>query len=244
MFQTFTTDGLPTAHRFEAFREQMSLLHAPMDMASEHAGDYTARMRTLRMGSTVVYEASGPFDGVAGLDVRELSMVGVEIPRARLPFPGRKADALVTRPLSGREGVGALVAAFLLRLTRPDHRLRVTDALRLEPILLDLIATLFAHATDAEDALPAETRQQVLALRIRSFVNGHLPDPELTPAVIAAAHHISVSHLHRVFQEHLPAGGGPVTVMGWVREQRLERARRDRCPARGRDYGGGVSGAR
>lgn len=100
MFQTFTTDGLPTVHRFEAFREQMSLLHAPMDMAGEHAGDYTARMRTLCMGSTVVYEASGPFDGVAGLDVRELSMVGVETRTPCRPRPASRSWPCASGPSS------------------------------------------------------------------------------------------------------------------------------------------------
>ncbi|WP_308429099.1 helix-turn-helix transcriptional regulator [Streptomyces brasiliensis] len=38
---------------------------------------------------------------------------------------------------------------------------------------------------------------------------------------MAAAHHISVSYLHRLFQDH------ETTVSAWIRSQRLERARRD-----------------
>lgn len=41
--------------------------------------------------------------------------------------------------------------------------------------------------------------------------------------MIAAAHHISVSHLHRVFQEQQRGE----TVASWIRRQRLEGARRD-----------------
>jgi AraC-like DNA-binding protein len=41
------------------------------------------------------------------------------------------------------------------------------------------------------------------------------------PATIAAAHHIWVSHLHRLF------GPRGTTVAAWIRRQRLERARRD-----------------
>ncbi|MFF4476479.1 hypothetical protein ACFY1A_05480 [Streptomyces sp. NPDC001520] len=75
----------------------------------------------------------------------------------------------------------------------------------LEPVLLNLTAALFAQVTDAEESLPSETHQQVLALRIRSFISQRLHDTELDPAAIAAAHHISVSHLHRIFQEQAPA---------------------------------------
>lgn len=66
-----------------------------------------------------------------------------------------------------------------------------------------------------------ESHQRTLTLRIRSYIAAHLHDPDLTPGVVAAAHHISVSHLHRLFQ----AGG--VTVSAWIRQQRLERACRD-----------------
>lgn len=65
------------------------------------------------------------------------------------------------------------------------------------------------------------TRQRALALRIQSYIAAHLQEPDLTPGVVAAVHHISVSHLHRLFQTK------GVTVAAWIRQQRLERARRD-----------------
>jgi AraC-like DNA-binding protein len=65
------------------------------------------------------------------------------------------------------------------------------------------------------------TQQRALALRIQSYIAAHLHEPDLTPGVVAAANHISVSHLHRLFQTK------GVTVSAWIRQQRLERARRD-----------------
>nr|WP_316728251.1 helix-turn-helix transcriptional regulator [Streptomyces sp. 11x1] len=41
--------------------------------------------------------------------------------------------------------------------------------------------------------------------------------------MIAAAHHISLSYLHRLFQQDSPGE----TVAAWIRAQRLEGARRD-----------------
>ncbi|MFI2428430.1 helix-turn-helix transcriptional regulator [Streptomyces sp. NPDC018955] len=64
---------------------------------------------------------------------------------------------------------------------------------------------------------------RTLALQVQSFIQRHLGDPDLTPAAIASAHHISVSHLHRVFKVHSQGA----TVAGWVRQHRLEQARRD-----------------
>ncbi|MFF2520355.1 helix-turn-helix transcriptional regulator [Streptomyces sp. NPDC058086] len=56
---------------------------------------------------------------------------------------------------------------------------------------------------------------------VHSFIEHHLDDPQLSPAAIAAAHHISVRYLHRLFQ---PQG---TTVSAWIRQRRLERCHRD-----------------
>jgi len=58
-------------------------------------------------------------------------------------------------------------------------------------------------------------------LRIRAFIQHHLADPDLTPRTIAAAHHISLSYLHRLFQDE------QFTIAAWIRHQRMEHARRD-----------------
>jgi AraC-like DNA-binding protein len=60
-----------------------------------------------------------------------------------------------------------------------------------------------------------------LAARIEAFIGGQLSDPDLSPAKLAAAHHVSVRCLHRVFQ----AKG--TSVSATIRRGRLERCRRD-----------------
>ncbi len=60
-----------------------------------------------------------------------------------------------------------------------------------------------------------------LAARIRTHIALHLADPHLSPGSIAAAHHISVRHVHWLFSQ------GGTTVGGWIRERRLEEAARE-----------------
>jgi AraC-like DNA-binding protein len=48
-----------------------------------------------------------------------------------------------------------------------------------------------------------------------------LGDPELSPPTVAAAHHISVRYLHKLFAAQ------DATVAGFIRSRRLERSRRD-----------------
>ena len=54
-----------------------------------------------------------------------------------------------------------------------------------------------------------------------AFIDERLGDPKLSPGMVAAACHISLRYLHRLFQE--PGA----TVAGWIRQRRLEGCRRD-----------------
>ncbi|MEU0405543.1 helix-turn-helix domain-containing protein [Streptomyces sp. NPDC006197] len=149
--------------------------------------------------------------------------VGVDLPKALLPLPPHQVEQLLGRELSVRNGTGALLADFLVGLGRQADTLQPADAPRLGTVTLDLVSAFFAHALDTEAGLPPETRYEVLARRIRAFIRQHLSDPELTPATVAAAHHISLSHLHRVFGEQSRGE----TVAAWIRSQRLEGIRAD-----------------
>ncbi|MFG3552277.1 helix-turn-helix domain-containing protein [Streptomyces sp. NPDC047725] len=146
---------------------------------------------------------------------------GLFIPRKLLPLPGNAIDSLIMQRLSAREGVGALVAQFLTQVNRDSGSYRPDDGPRLGTVAINLLSALFAHAVEASGSLPTETHRQTLMLRIRAFIRQHLHDPHLTPHTIAAAHHISTSYLHRLFQHE------EETVASWVRHQRLDHARRD-----------------
>ncbi|WP_243761315.1 helix-turn-helix domain-containing protein, partial [Streptomyces sp. YIM 98790] len=102
-----------------------------------------------------------------------------------------------------------------------DAEWRPADAARLGNIVLDLTAAWLAHELESETAVPAETHQEVLLLRIRGYIQRHLGDPALGPDVIAGAHHISTRYLHRLFE------GQETTVTALIRQERLRRCRRD-----------------
>ncbi len=166
-----------------------------------------------------VVDTSRPFDCVAFGGPP--GGVGLEIPKALVPLPHDRIDQLLARPIPGREGVGALLTGFLTRLAADRGSYRPSDGPRLATVLIDLATALLAHTLEAEDALPPETHRRTLTLRVQTFIQRNLPDPKLSPATIAAAHHISVGHLHRLFRAR------DTTVSAWIRQQRLDRVRRD-----------------
>ncbi|MCX5557856.1 AraC family transcriptional regulator [Streptomyces sp. NBC_00038] len=172
-----------------------------------------------------VTDSSRPYD-VRPPDDRNRRLVtgvGVDFPKALLPVSPDRVRELLGRRLSAREGVGALLTGFLTGLERESDSLQPSDAPRLGIVVLDLLAAWFAQMLEVEAALPPETRQRALTERIRAFIQQNLHDPELTPPAIAAAHHISLSYLHRLFQEEVRGE----TVAAWIRSRRLEGARRD-----------------
>ncbi|TYR53315.1 helix-turn-helix domain-containing protein [Streptomyces parvus] len=166
-------------------------------------------------------DTSRPYDVSSDGD-SPLVGVGVEIPRSRLQLPDAGAlSGVLGRRLSGRRGFGALLSQFLVQLSDETSAYELSDAPRLNGVLLDLVAGLVSRELDAEAALPPETRTRNLVLTIRSFILRNFRDPRLTPQTVAAAHHLSTRHLHRLFQ---PEG---VTVAALIRHRRLEQARRE-----------------
>jgi AraC-like DNA-binding protein len=71
------------------------------------------------------------------------------------------------------------------------------------------------------DQSPAPPDQRALLDRVQRFINDRLGDPGLTAELVAATHHVSLRSLQRLFQAH------GTTVAGWIRDQRLDRCRRD-----------------
>ncbi|MCM0677000.1 helix-turn-helix domain-containing protein [Micromonospora phytophila] len=143
------------------------------------------------------------------------------VPHAALPIPAGRVAELLAADIPSGEGMGLLLAQFLRHVVEHPEQYAGTDAARLDTIALDLIAGTLANRLNAEDDLPAEVRATGLRTRVEAFVRRHLDDPSLSPATVAAAHHISVRSLHRLFE------GAPTTVAALIRTRRLERCFRD-----------------
>jgi AraC-like DNA-binding protein len=134
----------------------------------------------------------------------------LRFPRSLLPLPARDLRRL-----------SALSSQFLRQLAQRMGELSPSDTGRLSTLTLDVLIAALANALDVQSVVPPHTRQRALMARIHAFVQANLGDTRLTPDAIAAAHHISVRYLHKLFQHD------GHTVAGWVRERRLEQCRRD-----------------
>ena len=129
---------------------------------------------------------------------------------------------LVGQRLDGTDGVGRLVSGFLSTLATVGDALDPVDALRLSSVTADLLSVMLGRRLGMLSTLDPERRDRERLIHIRHFIRTNLGNPDLTPELIAGAHHISLRTLHRLFQTH--AG---TTVSAWIRERRLEAYRAD-----------------
>lgn len=211
--------GTRTVRATDPERYHLTLL-LDGDATLEHAG----RSGVLRPGDLHVVDSSRPYDlRMADDGGRLVRGIGVDFPKALLPLPPHRIRELLGRGLPVQDGMGALLTQMLAGLEHQADTLRPADAPRLGAVVLDLLSAWLAQLAEAEAALAPETRHRVMAERVLAFIKQNLHDPELSPPVIAAAHHISLSYLHRVFRQWSQGE----SVAAWIRRRRLEGARRD-----------------
>lgn len=147
--------------------------------------------------------------------------VSVAFPRSLLTLGPDQLARLTGERIPGDRGLGAMVSTLARRLPDRLDDCGPAEQARLGTAVLDLVAAALVARLDRAEAVPPDSRRRALLLQVLAFVDQHLGDPGLSPAGIAAAHHISVSHLYKLFDTE----GTPVAA--WIRRRRLERCRRD-----------------
>jgi AraC-like DNA-binding protein len=193
----------------------------PLRSGGSYVVSQGGRQARLAPGEFALYETRLPYEVVCGVGGQAASAMTFMFPRSALPLPPSQLKQLTAVRMPASAGVGALASQVLVQLARNIDDCTPTEAVRLSTCALEILATRLSHELDAAGWVRPETHRRALVTSVQAFVEQHLGDPALTPAAIAAAHHVSLRYLHKLFHEH------GVTVAGWIRRRRLERCRRD-----------------
>jgi AraC-like DNA-binding protein len=172
----------------------------------------------LERDGMLLYDTSRPFDSavLAG----RASLVILPVPR-ELPVPESALRALTAHPLPTRSGTAALLAHFLGTLAAHAGSLENGHVQRLGSATLDIVTACLAAQVEATGRLPPATLAACLLPQIKAYILRHLDDQRLGLAGVAAAHHISLRYLHRLFEQE------ELSVARFIRNQRLRRCRAD-----------------
>ncbi|KDN82278.1 helix-turn-helix domain-containing protein [Kitasatospora cheerisanensis] len=190
-----------------------------LTLALQHRG--TARLAQdghrvlLRPGAFAISDAGRPF--AKELD-EPFAFTAFHWPRTAGGLTEDDLRVLTATAFDPDAGTARLVACYLERLGRAAGQLEPAAA-RLAATALDLLVTL-AHERRGRPGPDGPGPALATLARVKDHILNHLGDPGLTPERIAAAHHMSVRHLHKLFRYE------GVTVMRWIQQRRLEGCRR------------------
>jgi AraC-like DNA-binding protein len=198
-------------------RSDPELCKIDVQVDTHLAVEQNGRQALLRPGDFSFIDLSRPMQ-VAGPQANTAMLM---FPRTLLPLSADELARLTAVRVPGSRGTGALISSITLQLIRHMDELSVGDGLRLTTTILDLLTTMLARQAGRYSAVEPDTHRRALAFRIRAFIEERLGDHSLTPRGIAAAHHISLRYLYKLFEDE------GTSVAGWIRARRLERCRQD-----------------
>jgi AraC-like DNA-binding protein len=178
--------------------------------------DQDGREVALGPGDFTVYETGRPFRWAFADD---WAATVFTLPRASLAMADAESRLLTARRLSGQTGSSAVVSRFICDLAAHAESEPWRQSRRVVADIIDLVIALVTDQLEVSETARS-SRQRALLLQIKAYIGEHLTDPGLTPAGIAAAHHVSVRYVHRLFE------GEPLSVAALIRQERLARCAR------------------
>lgn len=190
------------------------MLHGSLTM------NHARTQHTVERDEALLYGTWHPYECTVHNRDGTFTYVLLQIPRAVLPLTPRHTDQLLGQRLSV-EGAPKVLSCLVTDTLNRGKDLLGQEAAHLGTAVLELASALLAREAGVRGLLTPETRRAELMAQVRQFIDRNIGDPALSPSTIAAAHHISVRYLQRLFENQL------MPVSAFIRQQRLEGSRRD-----------------
>ncbi|WP_238431868.1 helix-turn-helix domain-containing protein [Streptomyces cavernae] len=175
------------------------------------------RTAVLKPGEFALYDTTRPYT----LDFPDcFETVVFQMPRRALGLASSDLRRITGVTIGPEQGLVGIVLPLLSKLAAEAGSYQPEIGELLARNVSDLLTTLLTERL-GQDTASLDAARHTLLLRTRAFIDARLADPALSAETVAAAHHISVRHLQRLFQ----AEG--TTVSEWIRCRRLEACRRE-----------------
>jgi AraC-like DNA-binding protein len=154
-------------------------------------------------------------------------LCAVVFPRSLLPLAPGELSQVTGMRIAPDRGAAALASSFVRRIGQEVEDAADVERARLGSVLIDLLAVSLSSRVGRPELVAGEVGDRAMTAQVLDYIEQRLPDPRLSPTMIAEANAISVRLLHRLFE------GQESTVAAWIRRRRVERCAADlRNPAR------------
>lgn len=202
-----------SVHRSEALIARGACKYYKFSLLLEGQGLLVQDRRetALRAGDMAIYDTDRPYSLVFDDQVR---LGIVMFPKELIELPAATMGELTARRFGGDTGVGTMVGSYLAQLVQQAEGLGGHIARRLARSAVDLVGSLLEEQASLR---PSSGGNASIMREVLDYIEVHLSSPDLCPAEIAAAHFISVRHLHALFSTQ------GTSVSTTIRTRRLER---------------------
>ncbi|MFE6334247.1 helix-turn-helix domain-containing protein [Streptomyces sp. NPDC057806] len=208
-----------TVHRTPrlAKADDEPVLFISLQVSGESTVIQDGRDAVLRPGDIAFYDTRRPYTLLFDHGV---DMHFFRVPIRDIALPDASLQQAVARPLGAEGTVSGLTAGYLAQLAASPRLHDGAAGRLLAAPSMELIRAVIAAETDRPD-LAAGPLQETLSVRILDHMRARLDDPDLSPASVARAHHISVRYLYAILARN------GVSFGEWVRTHRLDACRRE-----------------
>ena len=178
----------------------------------------------LNVGSWALIDTTRPFQFSMDDMFRQLV---ISIPRASLPWLTTRSASLAGRDLSQALSLGPVISNYLLSLSGQVQNIKQESRILLAESVINLICgALNESFPDSVNHCDSTTMYRE---QIKTFVLGHLRDPDLSVPMIAAELNISSRYVHKLFSNQ------ESSVSEYIRQLRLENCKRELISERNKD---------
>lgn len=184
------------------------------------SGDYRLQQNgkevRLHPGDMTLYDATLPHRINCS---SRFSKLIVSIPRPQLRERIAGIEHCTALRIPGTTGIGAVTSDFVRTTAMQAGLLNALEFAKLSGSAIDLLTLALASVRPAEYTL---SRSRSVALnRIKDFIERHLSDPAMNPAIVACGTGMSPRYLNGLFKDE------DTSLMRYVWQRRLECCRKD-----------------
>ncbi|AJA09488.1 hypothetical protein SKP52_13000 [Sphingopyxis fribergensis] len=189
-----------------------------LGIAGEAALRQEGRVARIKRGSLAIVDSSKTYE----VEVASAwKAIWLKVPRSAIETRLFTYRDWLGRALSTDTGLGFAANRMIHACLHASKALRDDEARVLAGNVLDIVAATFTHAAGDEDDSATRSRHtEMMFNRVNRFVDQHLRNSNLGPAVISAGCGISERYLRQLFASH------GTTMTAAIRSKRLEECRR------------------
>ncbi|WP_284078691.1 helix-turn-helix domain-containing protein [Herbaspirillum aquaticum] len=179
----------------------------------EGEAEQDGRRVSFREGAGAFCNAARPYK----LNFREtFRLLVLQLPYAALSDGVRGLDGLVAQDYSAGSEVFPLVLTYLSQLSKRTHQLDSVMAYRIRQNLVDLIGAMLTEASQRMPLQPSECKTAAM-IRVKTFIERNINDPELSPSVVSSALRLSSRYINQLLEKE----GTSLSRLIWRRRLQL-----------------------